>query len=192
MNPEDIFHQKQQCIAEFLRLSGLPPEGNPHLEDTPSRVVRAFAEMTDGYHTDPKTVLKPFPNEGYNEMVLVRDIEYYSLCEHHLLPFFGVAHVAYIPGEAITGLSKLPRLVDAFARRLQNQERLTQQIADTLQQELHPAGAAVYMDGIHMCMCARGVQRGRAKTVTTCFTGAFNDNPTHKQAFVAQVAAKQW
>ena len=159
------------------------------LVETPKRVERAYDELFAGYKTDPKSILKTFTNEGYREMILVRDIEYYSMCEHHMIPFFGVAHIAYVPGKKITGLSKLPRLVDAFARRLQNQERLTEQIADTLYEALEPKGVAVQLTGKHLCMCARGIKKTSSETITTAFRGDYLNDHTFKADFFAQIKA---
>lgn len=176
----------EDAIRAILKNIGEDPEREGLLE-TPTRVAKAHKELFSGYNTDPKTLLKTFTNEGYNEMLLVKDIEYYSNCEHHMLPFFGKAHVAYIPGKNITGLSKLPRLVDVFARRLQNQERLTVQIAETLMEALDPVGVAVQISGSHMCMCSRGVRQSKSETITTCFLGAFKNDPGLRSDFFNQV-----
>lgn len=179
MNTED-------AIRAILKNIGEDPDREGLLE-TPARVAKAHKELFSGYNTDPKTLLKTFTNEGYDEMIIVKDIEYYSNCEHHMLPFFGKAHVAYIPDKTITGLSKLPRLVDVFARRLQNQERLTVQVAKTLMESLSPAGVAVQFDGVHMCMCSRGVGQAKSETVSTCFLGKFKDDPSLRSDFFAQI-----
>ncbi len=179
MNTED-------AIRAILKNIGEDPDREGLLE-TPARVAKAHKELFSGYNTDPKTLLKTFTNEGYDEMIIVKDIEYYSNCEHHMLPFFGKAHVAYIPDKTITGLSKLPRLVDVFARRLQNQERLTVQVAKTLMETLSPAGVAVQFDGVHMCMCSRGVRQAKSETVSTCFLGKFKDDPKMRADFFAQI-----
>lgn len=176
----------EEAIRAILKNIGEDPEREGLLE-TPARVAKAHKELFSGYNTDPKTLLKTFTNEGYDEMIVVKDIEYYSNCEHHMLPFFGKAHVAYIPDKTITGLSKLPRLVDVFARRLQNQERLTVQVAQTLMESLSPLGVAVQIDGMHMCMCSRGVGQAKSETVSTCFLGKFKDDPNLRSDFFAQI-----
>lgn len=179
MNAEDAVRQLLINIGEDPDREGL--------RETPARVVKAQQELLSGYKTDPKAIIKTFTNEGYDEMILVKNIEYFSMCEHHMIPFFGYAHVAYIPNGHITGLSKLPRLVDAFAKRLQNQERLTVQIAETLYHELKPQGVAVQISGKHLCMCGRGVHKGESETVTTSFLGAFKDDPSLKSDFFNQL-----
>ena len=144
------------------------------LQETPKRFIRAWKELTRGYTEIPK--LTTFDNEGTDQMVLCKDIEFYSLCEHHLLPFFGKAHVAYIPNKQIIGLSKLARIVDMFSRRLQNQERLTQQIAEYLESALHPLGVAVVMEGRHLCMMSRGVGKQNSSMTTACLRGEFKED----------------
>jgi len=144
------------------------------LVKTPERVAKALAFMTSGMDMNPSEILKSaLFSEENDEMVLVRDIEVFSLCEHHMLPFFGKAHVAYIPGGTIVGLSKIPRVVDAFARRLQVQERLTEQIRDCIQETLNPQGVAVVIEAQHLCMQMRGVEKQGCVTTTSAFTGAF-------------------
>jgi GTP cyclohydrolase I len=151
------------------------------LVDTPERVAAAFAELLAA----PDFDLKTFPNdEGYDELVLARDIPFSSLCEHHLLPFVGVAHVAYMPGERILGLSKLARVVELFARRLQVQERLTTQVAGWLQDNVHPRGVGVVIEAEHMCMTIRGVQAHGAKTVTSALHGALRNDPRTRAEFL--------
>lgn len=176
----------EEAIRAILKNIGEDPD-REGLQDTPARVTKAHKELFSGYNEDPSKILKTFTNEGYNEMLLVKDIEYYSNCEHHMLPFFGKAHIAYIPGENITGLSKLPRLVGVFARRLQNQERLTVQIADTLMEALDPVGAAVQISGLHMCMCSRGVGQAKSETISTCFLGKFKEDPSLRSDFFNQI-----
>ena len=161
--------------AAILRLLGEDPTREGLLK-TPERVAKAMAFMTKGYAEDPRDILlSAMFREEYRQMVLVRDIEVYSLCEHHMLPFYGKAHVAYIPGEdgRICGISKLARLVDGFAKRPQVQERLTGQIADTLVEALHPAGVIVVLEAEHMCMSMRGVKKPGAKTTTRAVRGCF-------------------
>ena len=138
--------------------------------------------LTKGYHEDPVAILQSaIFNEDCDQMVVVKDIEFYSLCEHHLLPFFGKVHIAYIPNGKITGLSKLPRVVDVFARRLQLQERLTNQIKDCIQQTLQPQGVMVVIEAEHMCMQMRGVQKMHSMTVTSAFSGVFEEQPTREE-----------
>lgn len=149
---------------------------------TPHRVGKAMQFLTKGYHEDPEAILRSAMfDEDYRQMVVVKDIEFYSLCEHHMLPFFGVAHVAYIPNGKITGLSKIARVVDVFARRLQVQERLTTQIKDCIQKTLNPLGVMVVIEAEHLCMQMRGVQKPHATTTTSDFTGAFNRQETRDE-----------
>jgi GTP cyclohydrolase I len=163
----------EELVVRLLSLLGEDPRRDGLL-NTPKRVEQAFRHFTSGYHADVEDVLNGalFPIE-YNEMVIVRDIDFYSLCEHHLLPFFGRCHVAYLPNKQIIGLSKLPRLVDIFSRRLQVQERLTQQIAETIQARIEPIGVAVVMEGHHLCMMMRGVEKQNTLAVTSAMLGAF-------------------
>jgi|TARA_R110001592_G_scaffold325782_3_gene606118 GTP cyclohydrolase I len=157
---------------------------------TPERVAKALQFLTHGYDLDPAQILKSAMfTEDYNQMVLVKDIEVYSMCEHHMLPFFGKAHIAYIPNGKIVGLSKLPRVVDAFARRLQVQERLTNEIRDCIEETLQPHGVAVIIEARHMCMQMRGVQKQNSVTTTSAFTGAFTNNETRNE-FINLVSAK--
>ncbi|MDO4368307.1 MAG: GTP cyclohydrolase I FolE [Bacteroidales bacterium] len=152
---------------------------------TPLRVAKAMQFLTQGYKMDPVAILNSAKfKEEYQQIVLVKDIEIYSLCEHHMLPFYGKAHVAYIPNGYITGLSKIPRVVDAFARRLQVQERLTVQIRDCIQETLNPLGVAVVIEAAHMCMQMRGVQKQNSVTTTSAFTGAFLNSPKTREEFM--------
>ena len=161
------------------------------LVKTPERVAKALQYLTHGYDLDPAEILRSAMfTEEYQQMVIVRDIEVYSLCEHHMLPFFGKAHVAYIPKGRIVGLSKVPRVVDAFARRLQVQERLTVQIRDCIQDTLQPAGVAVVIEARHMCMIMRGIQKQNSIASTSAFTGEFNKDVTRAE-FLRLIAAKQ-
>ncbi|MBQ9340708.1 MAG: GTP cyclohydrolase I FolE [Paludibacteraceae bacterium] len=154
----------------------------PGLQRTPHRVAEAMQFLTKGYHEDPEAILRSaLFEEDYNQMVVVKDIEFYSLCEHHMLPFFGKAHVAYIPNGKITGLSKIARVVDVFARRLQVQERMTTQIKDCIQQTLNPLGVIVVVEAEHLCMQMRGVQKQHSLTVTSDFTGVFNQARTRDE-----------
>lgn len=160
------------------------------LENTPLRVAKAMQFLTQGYDQDPAAIIRSAMfDEEYSQMVLVKDIEVYSLCEHHMLPFFGKAHVAYIPKGRIVGLSKIPRVVDVFARRLQVQERLTNQIRDCIQETLDPMGVAVVIEAQHMCMQMRGVQKQNSVTTTSAFHGEFLEERT-RQEFVNLISAK--
>ncbi len=162
----DMYRQILELIGEDARREGL--------RDTPKRVAKAIQFLTQGYNHDPHEILKSAMfREDYRQMVIVKDIEVFSLCEHHMLPFFGKAHVAYIPDKYITGLSKLARVTEAYARRLQVQERLTTQIRDCIQETLNPLGVAVVIEAQHMCMQIRGVQKQHSVTTTSAFTGCF-------------------
>lgn len=155
------------------------------LEKTPERVAKALQFLTQGYQQDPEKILRSaLFEEDYSEMVIVKDIEVYSQCEHHVLPFFGKAHIAYIPNGKIVGLSKIPRIVDAFARRLQVQERLTIQIRDCIQKTLSPQGVAVVLECSHMCMQMRGVEKQNSYTTTSAFTGIFLKNDSTRKEFI--------
>ena len=168
-----------------LLLEGIGEDlGRPGMRDTPARVARMYEELTTGLREDPSEVLQVVFEEGHDEMVMVRDIPMQSFCEHHLLPFVGKAHVAYIPGQGrITGLSKLARLVDGLAKRPQVQERLTSQVADALVERLHPLGALVVIEAEHLCMSMRGVRKPGAITVTSAVRGVFRDSmPTRLEA----------
>lgn len=155
------------------------------LKDTPIRVAKAVQFLTQGYNHDPHEIIKSAMfKEDYKQMVIVKDIELYSLCEHHMLPFFGKAHVAYIPDGYITGLSKLARVTEAFSRRLQIQERLTMQIRDCIQETLNPLGVAVVIEAQHMCMQIRGVQKQHSVTTTSAFTGCFLNNLQTREEFI--------
>jgi len=167
---------------------------NPEREGlirTPERVAKALQFLTQGYDIKPEEILKSaLFNEEYSEMVIVKDIEVYSMCEHHMLPFFGKAHVAYIPNGTIVGLSKIPRVVDAFSRRLQVQERLTIEIRDCIQETLKPKGVAVVLECQHMCMQMRGVQKQNSVTTSSAFTGLFLSNDSTRKEFINLVQAK--
>ncbi|ASZ15158.1 GTP cyclohydrolase I FolE [Chitinophaga pendula] len=164
-----------------LSLLGEDPDREGLLK-TPERVAKAMQYMTQGYSLDAKEILRGARfTESYSEMVIVKDIELYSLCEHHMVPFFGKAHVAYIPNGYITGLSKIARVVDVFARRLQVQERLTHQILDAIQETLEPQGVAVVVEAQHLCMMMRGVQKQNSVTTTSAFSGQFEDNTTRSE-----------
>jgi GTP cyclohydrolase I len=155
------------------------------LERTPHRVARSFRFLTKGYADDPVTILNnALFAVTYDEMVLVKDIDFFSLCEHHLLPFFGRAHVAYIPNGKVVGLSKIPRLVEMFARRLQVQERFTMQIAETIEKVLAPKGVAVVVEAIHLCMMMRGVEQQNAFAITSSLKGSFQSDPKTRSEFM--------
>src|SRR3990170_4980216 len=159
------------------------------LERTPERVARMYDELLAGYHVDPHAMINDalFDVE-YDEMVIVRDIEFYSLCEHHMLPFLGRAHVAYTPSNKVIGLSKVPRIVDLFARRLQVQERMTRQIADFLTAAIHPHGVGVVVEGLHLCAMMRGVKKANARMVTSAMCGSFETNFQTRQDFLERAA----
>lgn len=160
------------------------------LEKTPERVAKAMQYLTHGYGLNPlEIVTSAMFTEDHKQMIVVKDIEVYSMCEHHMLPFFGKAHVAYIPNGKIVGLSKIPRIVDAFARRMQVQERLTDQIKDCIQEALEPLGVAVVIEAQHMCMQMRGIQKQNSVTTTSSFTGAFEKDKTRKE-FISLISNK--
>lgn len=179
LNPEGL----EPLIHDLLLNLGENPE-REGLKRTPERVARMYNELLAGYEINVNTLVNDaiFETE-YQDMILVRDLNFYSLCEHHMLPFYGKAHVAYIPDGKIIGLSKIPRLVEMFARRLQVQERMTQQIADTLQEILHPRGIAVVIEGAHMCAMMRGVKKSEARMVTSTMIGAFREDEKLRSDF---------
>ena len=186
---EDIYNQEKIAelmmhYREILRLLGEDPD-REGLIKTPERVAKAMSFITKGYAQDPIAILQSAMfKEEYQQMVLVKDIELFSVCEHHMLPFIGKAHVAYIPNGHITGLSKIARVVECFARRLQVQERLTVQIRDCIQQALNPAGVAVVIEASHTCMQMRGVEKQRSVTTTSAFTGLFLSHPRTRDVFM--------
>jgi GTP cyclohydrolase IA len=174
----------QDAIRRLLTDLGEDPD-REGLRDTPKRVEKAYTFLTSGYRADIDKVLNnALFTVDYNEMVIVKDIDFYSLCEHHLLPFFGKCHIAYIPSDRVIGLSKIPRLVDVFARRLQVQERLTRQIADTIHDKIAPLGVAVVMEATHLCMSMRGVEKQNSFAVTSAMQGAFRDNSRTRMEFL--------
>jgi len=178
----------QKLILEFLKAVGENPmrEG---LKNTPVRVARMYAELLCGYTADPQRIVNGALFEvKYDEMVIVRDIEFYSLCEHHMLPFIGRAHVAYIPDGRVLGLSKIPRIVDMYARRLQVQERMTRQIADFLRDLLKPQGVAVVVEAMHLCSMMRGVKKHDARMTTSAMHGAFRANLATRQEFLDNIS----
>ena len=180
--------EAEAAVRTLLRWAGDDPtrEG---LQDTPKRVAKAFRELYSGYAENPDEILdKVFSEvEGYDDIVLVRDIPFYSHCEHHMVPFFGAAHVAYYPTKGVVGLSKLARLVDAYARRLQTQETMTAQIASAMVKALAPRGVAVMIEAEHMCMSMRGVQKPGSSTITLQFSGLLQDNPAEQARFLTLV-----
>ena len=185
MNPETDFREGLDQLSvhykEILTLLGEDPE-REGLQKTPLRVAKAMQILTRGYYQDPKKVLTDaLFAEKYNQMVIVKDIDFFSLCEHHMLPFYGKAHIAYIPNGFITGLSKIARVVDIFSHRLQVQERLTQQIKDCIQDTLKPMGVMVVIEAKHMCMQMRGVEKQNSITTTSDFSGAFNQAKTRQE-----------
>lgn len=177
----------QLIVTALLKELGEDP-GREGLRKTPERVAKTLRYLTEGYHQDPAQVIRDAVfTEKYREMVVVRDIPFYSLCEHHLLPFLGKVHVAYLPKGRLVGLSKIPRMVDLFARRLQVQERLTQQIADTLHENLQPYGLGVVIEAQHLCMQMRGVQKEGAVMTTSAMLGTFETNLSTRQEFLTLI-----
>jgi len=186
---QEIIDRLSFHYHEILKLIGENPERDGLLK-TPERVAKAMQFLTHGYDLDPAEILRSAMfKEDYKQMVLVKDIEIYSMCEHHMIPFFGKAHVAYIPNEYIVGLSKIPRIVDAFARRLQVQERLTTEIKDCIHKTLKPLGVAVVIEAQHMCMSMRGIQKQNSVTITSDFTGAFANEKTRAE-FIHLIGSK--
>ncbi len=175
-------------VREILESIGEDPKREGLLR-TPERVAKAYGELLSGYRTDPIDLLnEAIFDVSYDEMVIVRDIEFYSLCEHHMLPFLGRAHVAYLPKGKVIGLSKIPRIVDMFARRLQVQERMTRQIADLVDELLHPKGVAVVVEGLHLCSVMRGVRKHDARMTTSSMSGAFRTNLPTRQEFLDNIS----
>jgi GTP cyclohydrolase I len=191
-NPEwkEYFDQDsiQLAISNVLTAIGENPK-REGLKNTPQRVARMYAELLAGYRTDPIALVNGAVFEvSYDEMVIVRDIEFYSMCEHHLLPFMGRVHVAYIPSGKVIGLSKIPRIVDMYARRLQVQERMTRQIADFIRDALKPQGVAVVVEGLHLCTMMRGVKKHDARMTTSAMHGAFRTNLATRQEFLDNIS----
>ena len=185
-NLEKNLNQSQyimDAMKELIKLCGDDPERDG-LEETPMRVLKAFLEYTEGYHEDPKKHLEKVFDVDHQELILVRDIEFYSMCEHHFAPFYGVAHVGYIPNEKITGLSKIGRMVEGYAKRFQVQERLTNQIAEAMDEILQPQGTMVVVEAKHMCMCSRGVKKANSSTTTTSTRGIFKEQNDAKLEFL--------
>lgn len=176
--------------GHILSAIGEDPE-REGLKRTPERVAKALQYLTHGYDLDPAAILRSAMfTEDYSQMVVVKDIEVYSMCEHHMLPFFGKAHVAYVPNGRIVGLSKIPRVVDAYARRLQVQERLTNEIRDCIHETLQPLGVAVVMECSHLCMQMRGIQKQNSVTTTSAFTGIFLDDHRTREEFIKLISAR--
>lgn len=176
-------------VSRLLDAIGEDP-ARQGLQRTPHRVARMYQELTIGYRTDPRELINgALFDVDYNDMIVVKEIEFFSLCEHHLLPFYGQVHAAYIPGEKVIGLSKIPRIVEMFARRLQVQERMTQQIAALIDKTLQPLGVGVVIQGQHMCSMMRGVKKAQASMVTSALLGSFKDNPQTRAEFMSHIYA---
>lgn len=187
---EQVLAPMADAVYSLLEGVGEDPEREGLLK-TPERVARSLRFLTSGYRQDPEQLLKKAVfTESYDEMVLVKDIDIYSMCEHHMLPFFGKAHVAYIPDGKIVGLSKIPRVVEVFARRLQVQERLTQQIRDAIQSVLCPRGVGVVIEATHMCMVMRGVEKQNSVTTTSAMSGEFLSNQSTRSEFLRLIASR--
>jgi len=178
----------EAAVTQILHAIGEDP-GREGLQRTPDRVARMYTELMGGYRLDPVALVNDAIFQvTYDEMVIVRDIEFYSLCEHHMLPFMGRAHVAYMPDGCVIGLSKIPRIVDMFARRLQVQERMTRQIADFIDNLLHPRGVAVVLEGLHLCATMRGVRKHDARMTTSAMLGAFRKSIATRQEFLDNIS----
>ena len=188
VSDEIDFDRIEKAVHEILESVGEDTKREGLLR-TPLRVAKAYDELLAGYRTDPIELLNDaIFDVSYDEMVIVRDIEFYSMCEHHMLPFLGRAHVAYLPKGKVIGLSKLPRIVDMFARRLQVQERMTRQIADLVEELLHPKGVAVVIEGLHLCSMMRGVKKHDARMTTSAMIGAFRANLSTRQEFLDNIS----
>jgi GTP cyclohydrolase I len=184
MSNTQVNNEFEKLIRRELTLLGEDPEREGLLK-TPQRVANSMTFLTEGYSSSAEEVVgKGIFKEEHDNMIMVRDIELYSLCEHHMLPFFGKAHVAYIPNGKIVGLSKIPRIVDVYARRLQVQERLTEEIADGLCRVVNPSGVGVVIEAYHLCMMMRGVQKQNSKTITSALRGAFREDPKTRDEFL--------
>ena len=187
---QKVTKKLSENYEEIIQLIGEDSQ-REGLKQTPSRCAKAFQFLTQGYHIDPNKVLKSaLFKEDYKQMVLIKDIELYSLCEHHLVPFFGKAHIAYIPNGKIVGLSKIPRIVNIFSRRLQVQERLTQEISECLDKNLNPTGVAVVIEASHLCMQMRGVEKQNSVTTTSSFKGLFLQEEKTRSEFINLITAK--
>lgn len=187
--PEQECHGDIECaVRAILEAIGEDPD-REGLIKTPARVARMYGELTAGYHVDPVKLINDAVFEvDYDEMVIVRDIDFYSLCEHHMLPFIGRCHVGYIPRGRVIGLSKIPRIVEMYARRLQLQERMTQEIANFLNETLHPLGVAVVAEGVHMCSAMRGVKKANARMVTSAMLGIFKSRDSTRNEFLNNIS----
>jgi GTP cyclohydrolase I len=175
----------EKAVREILIEVGEDPD-RQGLRETPERISRMYEELLAGYKTSPQEIINgAIFDIKYDEMVVVKDIDFYSLCEHHLLPFFGSCHVAYVPNGRIVGLSKIPRIVEVFSRRLQVQERMTVEIADFLDDLLHPEGVAVVVEGYHLCMAMRGIKKAEAKMLTSSMRGVFKKDPRTRTEFLS-------
>ncbi|MDY0404316.1 GTP cyclohydrolase I FolE [Virgibacillus sp. 179-BFC.A HS] len=193
-DPEETAHKMKQsehfmdAVKELIEVCGDEPD-RQGLQETPYRVLKKFLEYTVGYRQDPKAHLEKQFDVDHRDLIMVKDIDFNSLCEHHFAPIFGVAHVGYIPNGKITGLSKIARMVDGYARRFQVQERLTNQIAVAMDEVLKPQGVMVVIEAKHMCMCGRGVEKKDAVTVTTASRGVFSENPDKRREFLSLIKA---
>lgn len=186
-----MHHGIEGAVKTILEEIGEDPN-RQGLEKTPFRVAKMFREITQGYHKNvAKEINGAIFDVKYDEMVVVANIEYYSMCEHHMLPFFGHVHVGYIPKGKVVGLSKIPRIVDMFARRLQIQENMTQQIADIINENLNPGGVGVVVEGQHMCMMLRGVQKDQAKMITSAMIGSFKDDEKTRSEFLHLIRSER-
>jgi GTP cyclohydrolase I len=189
--PIENDRELENAVRKLLIGIGENPE-RQGLERTPYRVAKMLKEITSGYNQSPEQLINAAHFDvNYNEMVVVTHIDFYSLCEHHMLPFFGVAHVGYIPNGRVVGLSKIPRIVDMFARRLQVQENMTQQIAYVLQDQLKPEGVGVVIEGYHMCMMMRGVRKEKAKMITSTLLGSFHDDSKTRAEFLELIRSER-
>lgn len=177
-----------ETVAALLEQLGENPD-REGLIDTPTRVAESLRYLTEGYASDPATIVGDalFALDGYDDMVVVKDIAFFSLCEHHLLPFFGRVHIGYVPDGRVVGLSKLPRLVDAYSRRLQVQERMTREIADAINTTVNPRGVGVVVEGRHLCLEMRGVQKQTSQTMTSCMLGVFRSDPHTRSEFLSNI-----
>lgn len=187
VSPNGVDHARIEAAVREILLAVGEDANREGLQETPARVARMYAEMFSGLHADPRQLLSKTFTQKYDEMVLVRDIEFASMCEHHLLPFMGKAHIAYLPAGRIVGLSKLPRVVEALAHRPQVQERMTEELADLLMEELNPRGVAVILEATHTCMTIRGVRKPGGICTTSAMRGVFRDNQATRDELMALI-----
>ena len=173
----------EKLARELIKEIGENPE-REGLKNTPLRMAQTFEKLFEGYNSDPNDLITEFEGEDYDEMIICKNIDFYSTCEHHMLPFFGKAHIGYIPNKKIIGISKLPRIVEMFARRMQNQERLTMQVAKTINNQLKPKGVGVVIDAQHLCMMTRGVEKQNTIMTTSSFAGAFRSSEKTRSEFL--------